>query len=519
MLDLGTSLLASVARDPQALAIVDGNVRLTYSAWYQRISALVAGFDALGLKPGDHLVTVLQNRWQAATIHWACQFAGLIITPLNWRSTADELDFCVDDAEAKAIVYEWVSAAAVRSSNQARTRTRIAVGDARSQDLAFESLIGGRAPDVRPRADAEAWSVMLYTSGTTARPKGVPRRQCAERAAALAHVAQNLYATHERTLGAMPLYHTMGVRSLLAMSLIGGAFVCLPRFEVARALELIAAENITNLYLVPTLYHDLLHHERFESADLSSVRKLGFAGAPMTDGLLKRLKAAFKPELFVNHYGSSEVYTFTIEQNAPARPGSAGRAGINQMVRVVRLGATSADDVAAAGEEGEIIALLQGDESFEGYWRRPDADAKALRDGWYFTGDTGYFDRDGDLFVTGRVDDMIICGGENISPVEIESCLSLHPAVSEVAVVGLADERWGKIVSAFVKRRVVVEPEELDRFCRTSGLANFKRPRRYVFVTGIPKSPVGKLLRRKLVAGEYDPERTVAVSGESLQRT
>src|SRR5258705_257442 len=133
---------------------------------------------------------------------------------------------------------------------------------------------GGSAPDVRPRADAEAWSVMLYTSGTTARPKGVPRRQRAERAAALAHVAQNLYATHERTLGAMPLYHTMGVRSLLAMSLIGGAFVCLPRFDVAHALELIAAEKLTNLYLVPTLYDDLLHHERFKGTDVGSVRQL-----------------------------------------------------------------------------------------------------------------------------------------------------------------------------------------------------------------------------------------------------
>ena len=354
---------------------------------------------------------------------------------------------------------------------------------------------------------------MLYTSGTTARPKGVPRRHRAERAAALAHVAQNLYAAHERTLGVMPLYHTMGVRSLLAMSLVGGAFVCLPRFEAVRALELIAAERITNLYLVPTLYHDLLHHPQFEGTDLSTVRKLGFAGAPMTDGLLRRLEEAFKPELFVNHYGSSEIYTFTIDQNAPAKPGSAGRAGINQMIRVVRLGAASPEDVAAPGEEGEIIALLQGDESFEGYWRRPDADAKAMREGWYFTGDTGYFDADGDLFVTGRVDDMIICGGENISPVEIESCLSLHPAVSEVAVVGLADERWGKIVAAFVKRRAAVEPEELDEFCRESGVANYKRPRRYVFVTAIPRSPVGKLLRRELVAGEYEPERIVAPAG------
>ena len=145
--------------------------------------------------------------------------------------------------------------------------------------------------------------------------------------------------------------------------------------------------------------------------------------------------------------------------------------------------------------------------SFEGYWRRPESDAKALRDGWYLTGDTGYFDADGDLFVTGRVDDMIITGGENVSPVEIESCLSLHPGVSEVAVVGLADERWGKVIVAFIKRSIPVNDAELDQFCRTSGLANFKRPRRYIFVNDIPKSPVGKLLRRKLVAGEYETEK------------
>ena len=151
------------------------------------------------------------------------------------------------------------------------------------------------------------------------------------------------------------------------------------------------------------------------------MHKLGFAGASMTDGLLSQLNAAFRPDLFVNHYGSSEIYTFTIDQNAPAKPGSAGRAGINQMIRVVKLGAKSVEDVAATGEEGEIIALLASDEAFEGYWRRPEADAKAVRQGWYFTGDTGYLDADRDLFVTGRVDDMIITGGENVSPVEIEA--------------------------------------------------------------------------------------------------
>jgi len=504
MLDLGTSFIASVARDPNALAIVDGDVRLSYTQWYARISALVAGFDAIGLKAGDHLLTALANRWEAATLHWACQFAGIIMTPVNWRSSASEIDFYLEDAAAKALAYEDVSAAAVAESALARKLPRIALDNAAAYDIPFDALIPHQTPDAAARADTEAWSVMLYTSGTTARPKGVPRRQRAERAAALAHVAQNLYANGERTLGVMPLYHTMGVRSLLAMSLIGGAFICLRRFEVGEALRLIATERVSNLYLVPTLYHDLVHHPLFAASDVSPVRKLGFAGAPMTDGLLKKLQAAFAPDLFVNHYGSSEVYTFTIDQDAPAKPGSAGRAGINQMVRVVKLGAKSVDELAAIGEEGEIIALLAGDESFEGYWRRPEADAKALRQGWYFTGDTGLVDADGDIFVTGRVDDMIITGGENVSPVEIESCLSLHAAVSEVAVVGLPDERWGKVVAAFIKRRAAVEADELDAFCRSSGLANFKRPRRYVFVAEIPKSPVGKLLRRKLVAGEYE---------------
>ena len=452
------------------------DVRLTYRQWYGKISSLVAAFDELGLKPGDHLLTVLQNCWQAATIHWACQFAGIIITPVNWRATGEEIDFCIENVEARAIVYQDVSAPALTAAQHARRLDRIAVAVADSPDLDFARLLDKGDAAAKPRANAEAWSLMLYTSGTTSRPKGVPRRHRAERAAAVAHVAQNLYSRGERTLGVMPLYHTMGVRSLLAMSLVGGTFVCLPRFDAQRALALIAGERISNLYLVPTLYHDLVHHPLFAGTDVSSVRKLGFAGAPMTDALLKKLEAAFRPDLFVNHYGSSEIYTFTIEQNAAAKPGSAGRAGINQSIRVVRLGARSADERAPVGQEGEIIALMAGDESFEGYWRRPDADAAAIRDGWYFTGDTGMIDADGDLFVTGRVDDMIITGGENVSPVEIESCLSLHPAVSEVAVAGLPHERWGKIVCAFVKRRAAVEADELDAFCRKLRSVRFQAP-------------------------------------------
>ncbi len=510
MLDLGRTFLQSVERNPRAIAIVDGDLRLNYAQWHERILAVAGGLTAFGLGKGDHLLVVLQNRWEMATLHWACQFLGIVVTPLNWRSKPDEIDYCLTDSGARMMVFEPVCADAVAQAQHAAGVVRIGVavdGEAPAAATAmFDALLTAAPHTAGPQASAEDVSLMLYTSGTTGKPKGVPRRHRAERAGALAHVAQNLYRYGEHTLGVMPLYHTMGVRSLLAMALIDGRFVCMPRFDTSLALELIERERVTNLYLVPTLYHDMLANPKFAQTDVSSVTKLGFAGAPMPDALLHRLDEAFRPELFVNHYGSSEIYTFSISQDARAKPGSAGRAAINCRLRVVKLSSSNPDEVAAVGEEGEIIAEMAGDEAFDGYWKRPDADAKSIRQGWYFTGDTGCFDTDGDLFVTGRVDDMIISGGENISPVDIESVLSLHPSVDEVAVAGVQDERWGQKVVAFIKRKGGVDGGALDAYCRSTDLANFKRPRDYVFVTEIPKSPVGKILRRKLVAGEYEAE-------------
>ncbi|SAL84881.1 feruloyl-CoA synthetase [Caballeronia arvi] len=523
MLDLGRTFMQSVERNPNALAIVDGDVELTYSQWYVRIGRVAAGLRSLGLERGDRLIVVLQNRWEMATLHWACQFAGIVIVPVNWRAKPDELDHTIADAGARVLIYEPASADAVIASEAARTTARIGLDQAEGATRGFDELIAKPEEDVaalapQPAASADDYSVMLYTSGTTGLAKGVPRRHRHERAAALAHVAQNLYRRGERTLGVMPLYHTMGVRSLLAMAMVDGVFVCVRRWSASFALHSIAKYGITCLYLVPTLYHDLLAAPEFARTEIGSITKLGFAGAPMNDGLLKRCAAALRPELFVNHYGSSEVYTFSVDQDATNKPGSAGRAGINTRMRVVSLDASSPDAFARTGEEGQIIAELAGDEAFEGYWKRPDANAKAIREGWYFTGDTGYVDADGDLYVTGRVDDMIISGGENISPVDIESILSLHPAVDEVAVVGLKDERWGQKVVAFIKRSCVVDATALDAFCRTSDLVNFKRPREYIFVDAIPKSPVGKILRRKLSSGEYAHEKSTAeVEGAGKQ--
>ena len=524
MFDLGRTFLQSVERNPDAPSIVDGEIEWSYAQWFEQIRRTMHLLDHLGIGRGDKIITVLQNRWEAATLHWACQFLAVTIVPLNWRLKAEELDYSVNDAEARAVFYESASEAAVIGSSAAQAVALIAIDQAKGASLHFDDLLArvrlqdGDVPMV-PTASPDDCSLMLYTSGTTGIGKGVPRRHRHERAAALAHVAQNLYRNGERTLGVMPLYHTMGVRSLLAMALVDGLFVCVRRWNVAQAIELVAKYRLSCLYLVPTLYHDMLAAPGFSAEAVASVGKLGFAGAPMSDGLLKRCAAAFEPELFVNHYGSSEVYTFSIEQDAPARPGSAGRAGLNTRLRVVTLAAQGPDDLAGSNEEGQVIVELAGDEAFEGYWKRPDANAKSLRGGWYFTGDTGYINGRGDLYVTGRMDDMIISGGENISPVDIESVLSLHPAVDEVAVVGLKDERWGQKVVAFIRAAKAVDGEELDSYCRSSGLVNFKRPREYVFVEAIPKSPVGKILRRKLAGGEFVVANAAAPAAASAMDT
>ncbi|MGE8473045.1 MAG: AMP-binding protein, partial [Paraburkholderia hospita] len=231
MLDLGRTFLQSVERSPNALALVDGEFRVTYAQWHGLILQAAHGLRELGLAHGDRLLVVLQNRWEMATLHWACQFAGIVIVPLNWRAKPDELDYCVSDAGVKAIVYEPVSAEAVMQSPAAQKVPRIALDDAPGRTASIDVLLAvqtGHAPEsietTPTHASADDYSLILYTSGTTGKAKGVPRRHRHERAAALAHVAQNLYRHGERTLGVMPLYHTMGVRSLLSMALVDGLF-------------------------------------------------------------------------------------------------------------------------------------------------------------------------------------------------------------------------------------------------------------------------------------------------------
>ena len=510
-MNLGQAFRITVARRPGAKAIVDGNQVRTYAEWLSDIQHVAGGLATIGLTSGDHLITVIKNRYELTTLYWACHWLGLVYTPLNWRSTAEEIAYCLTNADACAVAYEDVSQDAVHRALGIAgmdALPRIAVADARPDGATRWVDLLAAAPIASPSlVDERAICMMLYTSGTTGRPKGVPRSHGNERNAAVSHIAHNRYEFGETALGVMPLYHTMGVRVLLSSTLLNGVFVCMPQYDTDAALDVIARERVTTMFLVPTLYHDLVHHPRLRSYNLASLSKLGYAGMSMTDALSAACAEVFDPDLWVNLYGSSEIYTFSCCDYLDRKPGCAGRAGVNQALRVVRAdpgAGVSPDDRMAPGESGEVIASLTSPEAFKGYWKRPDADARALRDGWYFTGDLGMFDDDGDLYLQGRVDDMVISGGENIHPEEVENVLSHCPLVRKVAVAGVPDDRLGAKVIAFVEPTSGdVTAAQLDAYCASSTLARFKRPREYVFVEKIPQSAVGKILRRELRAGNY----------------
>jgi 2-furoate---CoA ligase len=447
-MNLAQSLLAACERHPGTEAFP----HLTYGDLLGRVRLIAGGLD---VDPGERIAFVLDNRLETALLYWAAQWAGAVAVPLSWRTAESDIEYCIADCGARIVLRE---------------------GDPVPD--------GAEHPGALDRNERET-SLILYTSGTTGRPKGVPRSHRSDRAGGLSQALQHGYLPGDRTLGVMPLYHTMGIHSLLAMHLVAGCFVCLPRWEAADALRLIERERITSLYLAPTLFHDLVHHPELARFDVSSVRALGYAGAAMPSSLVERCAEVFEPEVFVNHYGSTEIYTFSIGADQEAKPGCAGKPAVNARLRL--------------GDAGGILCHMSSDEAFSTYWNRPDADEKAIRDGWYHTGDVGRLDEDGDLWIEGRLDDMIISGGENIHPLEVEDVLARHPAVSEVAVIGAADDRLGQRVVAVLVATTEVTSEELDAHClATPTLARFKRPREYRFVDALPKSPAGKILRRLL---------------------
>lgn len=497
-MDLASTLRWAAERHPHHCAVSGVGRRLTYREWDERTDHLAAALGDWGVRAGDRVALVMHGGEQLASLHLAAQKLGAVSVPLSTRFGVDDLSYCLRDTGAVMAVTDPAHAQRVGVA-----AGEVPIRDVAEVDAAAEATATTGRVSLPP--DESAVSVMLYTSGTTGKPKGVPRTHRAEHFAAIAHVMQTGQRMGVATLGVMPLFHTMGLRTLLASITVGGTWVAQPAFDADESMALIRDEGIGSLYLVPTIYWALLRTGRLGEA--RRLDNLAYAGAAMTPSLAEALVEEVRPRSFVNHFGSTEIYTFTIGADVAAKPGCVGRAGLFSRVRLIGPGPGSpVDEEVAPGEQGQVIVSMASAEAFGGYWNRPDATAKAIRDGWYHTGDLAIADSDGDLWVSGRTDDMINSGGENIYPDEIEAALIRCPAIDDVCVVGLPDDRWGHAVSAFVVPAAGIEPGVAAALTLAHGrdhLPSLKRPKQVITVDAIPRSGVGKTLRRTLVAGEY----------------
>lgn len=513
-MNMGQVFTRAVNRNPEAIGLVDrdANIRYTYQAWHDRSVDVAAALEAHGIEQGDRVATAMRNRVELSTLYCATQLLGAVFVPYNFRVSADELTHLIDTSTPDVLVFSnEVSDATTSATDRSETDLNLVSVDGNHPNATpYETFIADGNPEsfTPTFVNTDRTSLILHTSGTTGKPKGVPRSHRNIYIAAISHALQHSWSQRESTLGLMSLSHTMGIHASAAILVLGGKWVIQRQFSAADTIDLIESEEITSLYLVPTVFHDLLGSDSIEMADLSTVRHISFAGASMNRVNIRAIKEYIDPNTFVNHYGSTEVYTHAVCNWVDEKPGCVGRAGINTAIRIVEPSDFGQFDPTATvdhKELGEIIVDASSPEAFNGYLSE-NTDDRVLTNGWFFTGDLGYHDEDGDLFFVGRVDDMIISGGENIYPVEIETVLETHDIVAEAAVVGRPSNRWNQTVAAFVT--LTTAPSEIDfetaavafdEHCRTSEkLADFKRPRKYFFINEFTKSNVGKILRKEL---------------------
>jgi 2-furoate---CoA ligase len=499
-MDLARMFEFAVGRCPHGVALVEGEREFTFVDLNQEVNRLANSLRKLGIGRKDRVMVLLKNRRQTVCSFWAIQKLGAIFTPVNYHMSVKDIQHCIYDIEPKAIFFESSTRASIGKLKLDDRPILISL-DQNDGDITYDELIRNGRDDFEPAiVDDSDIAMILYTSGTSGVPKGVPRSHKNEYSSTLAHIIHNHYDTCDSMLGVMPLYHTMGVHSLVAMALLNAKYVVIQDFDPELILQALTREKITCLYMMPTMYHELVRHRRIEDYDLSSLKKIGYAGAPMSDALTEDCFRTLKPQLFVNHYGSTEIHTYTTCSYLDKKPGCAGKPGINQLLRLVALNSDSVEAEVERGQVGQVVAHINSAEAFKGYWNRPEVTRDVIKGDWYLTGDLGVLDEDGDLYVVGRVDEMVISGLQHVSPSKVEAILCTHPKILEAAVVGEKDERWGQIVSAYVvSRDDTLTPQELDRYCKLNGnLSNFERPRKYVFLKNLPKTPNGKILRKEL---------------------
>jgi long-chain acyl-CoA synthetase len=493
-LNLASSVTESAAREPAAIAVRLGELELTYADLDDRSAQLAALLGEKGLQQGDRVGVMLPNVLEFPIAYYGVLRAGGVVVPMNVLLKRREIAFYLEDSGAQLLL-SWQG-----FGDEARAGAADAGAELiEVEPASFAELLGGQDPETELAATEEDdTAVILYTSGTTGKPKG----------AELTHfnLSRNAQIASETTcevqrgdiaLGALPLFHSFGQTvSMNASMRVGATLTLLPKFDPGEALEIMQRDNVTHFYGVPTMYGALLHHPGREDFDTSSLRICITGGASMPVEVLRGFEEAFDCEL-LEGYGLSETSPVA-STNHPGRPRKPG--SIGTPLREVEMKVVDEDDnEVPQGEVGEIV--IRGHNVMKGYWQRPEATDEAMRGGWFHTGDMARVDEDGYFFIVDRKKDLIIRGGYNVYPREVEEVLYEHPKVREAAVLGVPHDQWGEEIGAAVVLHEGEElsPEEVSEYVKER-IAAYKYPRLVWFMDDLPKGPTGKILKREIEA-------------------
>ncbi|RFU62985.1 fatty acid--CoA ligase [Peribacillus glennii] len=502
----------TVKKFPNKEALYDErrNARFTFLQWNERVHSLANALLADGVKKGDRVSTYLYNNEELATAFFACAKIGAVFNPINFRLMAEELAYILSDAKPKVVLFEEALKPAVADIEQRFPEIGFWFIDENTPSFAanyHEKTAAAAQTEIKADIEETDLYAIMYTSGTTGRPKGVmhKHRDMVEQSMLLINGCK--WGSSDVGLITAPMFHCAELHcTFLPRVHVGAKNVILHQFNPKKALQVIESEGITKFFAAPTMWNMLLQ-ENLDDYNIKSL-KLGLYGAaPMAPALVKACQEKLGISL-VQAYGMTEMgpaITLLSEEDQIRKAGSAGQACLNHEIVIARPredGPSDPDDLMPAGQNGEI--LVKGPCMMSGYFGREEANEKALYKGWYHSGDIGYLDEDGYLWVKDRVDDMIISGGENVYPREVEDTLYEHDGVLDCAVLGQPDDHWGETVTAFIVAKDSSLTEgELEEWCKNSKtLANYKRPRKYIFCDELPRNASGKIqkfmLRKQL---------------------
>jgi long-chain acyl-CoA synthetase len=505
-LNLALLLRESATNYPQKTALSIGDTDLTYETVHGFAQRFAGALGSLGVEPGEHVAVLLPNAPHFTIAYFGAHYAGNPVVPLNVLLSADEIAYLLEDSEAVALV-AWDGFLKAAGAGFARVEhcRHLIVARANPADwtapegaVSMAALIAGAEPVTElPATGPDDTAVILYTSGTTGKPKGAELTHFNLFFNALASSTRVVPLDPDTVaLATLPLFHSFGQTVMQnAPIAVGGSVVLLPRFEPKAAFDLMESHHVNFFGGVPTMYLALLNYPEADQYDLSGLKWCVSGGAPMPVEVMRAFDTKYRVNI-LEGYGLSETSPVA-SFSARDRPKKVGSIGLPIWGVEFRLVDDEGNVIEAPDTPGEI--QIKGHNVMKGYWKRPEATAEGLKDGWFATGDIATRDADGDYFIVDRKKDLIIRGGFNVYPREVEEVLYAHPAIAEVAVIGVEHPTHGEEVKAVVvlKAGLRATPEEIIDHCRAH-LAAYKYPRVVEFREELPKTATGKILKREL---------------------